>query len=116
MQPLAVRSAPTIRMGSSLHVGRGTPPLRTMHVAGRRGEWLRAGQDLNDRELCSRRANSRGNLVRKTKFLEALNFEIGVPCNVQLRMLWHSAPTSLNNDLLNDSVILERYNKAIDVG
>ena len=30
-------------------------------------------------------------------------------------MLWHSAPTSLNNDLLDDGVILETCNKAINV-
>ena len=38
--------------------------------------------------------------LQKTKVLEALNFEIDVPCIVQWRMLWYSAPTSLINDLL----------------
>ena len=28
-------------------------------------------------------------------------------------MLWFSAPTSLNNDLLDDGVILEKYNEAV---
>ena len=37
------------------------------------------------------------------------------PCIVQWWLLWFSAPTSLNNDLLNDGVILEIYNKVINM-
>ena len=33
----------------------------------------------------------------------------------QRRMLWYSAPTSLNNDLLSDGVILEKYNKTVNM-
>ena len=35
---------------------------------------------------------------------------------VQWRLSWYSAPTSLNNVLLNDGFMLERYNKVIDNG
>ena len=38
------------------------------------------------------------------------------PCIVQWRMLWFFAPTSFNNDLLNDGVILEKYNEAGQFG
>ena len=51
--------------------------------------------------------------MQETKMLEALSFDIHVPCIVQWWMFWYSAPPSLNNDLLNDGVILEIYNKAI---
>ena len=34
---------------------------------------------------------------------------------VQWASLWYSAPSSLNNDLLNDGVILEMYNRVTDV-
>ena len=36
---------------------------------------------------------------------EALNCDIDVPRTVQWKMLWYSAPTSLNNDLLKNGVI-----------
>ena len=37
--------------------------------------------------------------------LEALQCDIEIPCVVQWKMLWFSAPTSLNNDVLNDGEI-----------
>ena len=40
------------------------------------------------------------------KVLDALQCDIELPCVVQWRMLRFSAPTSLNNDLLNDGAIL----------
>ena len=30
-------------------------------------------------------------------------------------MLWYSAPTSLNNNLLNDGVILENYHETVNI-
>ena len=46
-----------------------------------------------------------------TDILEVLNHDTDIPCFVQGRMLWFSAPTSLNDDLLNDGVILEHVTK-----
>ena len=54
-------------------------------------------------------------MVQETKVLEALNYGIDVPCIVQWSMLWHSAPLSLNNDLLNDGMILEQYSETINL-
>ena len=50
-------------------------------------------------------------LMQETYILEALNHDTDIPCFVQRRTLWFSAPTSLNNDLLNDGVILEHVMK-----
>ena len=49
----------------------------------------------------------------EAKVLEALQYDLANPCIVQWGMLWFSAPTSPNNDLLNDGVILEKYNEAV---
>ena len=46
--------------------------------------------------------------LQEAKVLESLPHDIEIPCVVRWRMLWFSAPTSLNNDLLNDGVILEK--------
>ena len=48
--------------------------------------------------------------------LEALNYDINVPFPVHcaMGMLWCSAPTSVNNDALNDGVILFEQNKKGD--
>ena len=43
------------------------------------------------------------------------NYDIEIPCIVQWALLWYSAPSSLNNDLLNDGVILELYNRVTDM-
>ena len=50
-------------------------------------------------------------LMQETYILEALNHDTDIPCFVPRRMLWFFAPTSLNNDLLNDGVILEHVMK-----
>ena len=51
----------------------------------------------------------------EAKVLEARQYDLANPCIVQWGMLWFSAPASLNNDLLNDGVILEKYNEAVDL-
>ena len=43
--------------------------------------------------------------LQEAKVLEALRYDLEIPCIVQWRMLWLSAPTSLNNDLLNDGKV-----------
>ena len=43
--------------------------------------------------------------LQESPNLKALNCDIDVPCVVRGSMLWFSAPTSLNNDLLNDGVL-----------
>ena len=48
---------------------------------------------------------------QENKILEVLDSNIDVPCIVQWWILWYSAPTSLNDDFLNDDVILETHNK-----
>ena len=52
-------------------------------------------------------------VMQECKCLAILNCDIDVPCVVQCGMLRHSAPASFNNDLLNDGVILAKYNETI---
>ena len=47
-------------------------------------------------------------VLQECKVAEALHCSIEVLCVVQWRMLWFSAPTSFNDDLLDDGVILEQ--------
>ena len=54
-------------------------------------------------------------LLLEKRILSALNYDIDVQCMVQWELLRYSAPTSLNNDLVYDGVILEMYNKVIDM-
>ena len=55
-------------------------------------------------------------ILQENTLLEAWNYDIDVPCIVQCRMmLWYSAPTSLDNHMLNDDAILVTYNKVISM-
>ena len=54
-------------------------------------------------------------MVQETKILEALNNDVDVPCVVQGWMWWYSPPTSPNNDLLNDGVLLAKYEETINL-
>ena len=53
-------------------------------------------------------------LLSGSKVLEALQYDLANPCLVQWGMLWFLAPTSLNRRVLNDGVIHEKYNEAIN--
>ena len=53
--------------------------------------------------------------LQENRILGALNYDIEIPCIVQRVPLWYSAPSSLNKDLSNDDVILEMYNRVVDV-
>ena len=53
--------------------------------------------------------------LQEAKVLEALQYDFEIPCIVQWEMLWFSAPTSLNNDLLNDGEILGNYYEAVNL-
>ena len=53
-------------------------------------------------------------VFQKNKIL-ALNYDVDVPCIVQWEMLWCSAPTSLNNDLLNEGIVFDGYSSVINL-
>ena len=53
--------------------------------------------------------------LQEAKILEALQYDMEIPCIVQWGTLWFSAPTSLNNALLTDGVMLEKYNEAVNL-
>ena len=40
-------------------------------------------------------------ILQEAKTLEALNYDLDVPCVVQWAVLWFAAPSSLNNELIN---------------
>ena len=52
--------------------------------------------------------------LQQARVLEALQCDLEIPCIVQVRTLWFSAPTSLNNEPLNDGVILDKYNETVN--
>ena len=54
-------------------------------------------------------------VMQENKILEALNYDIDVPCVVQWKKLWYSAPTSLNIALLNGGVIFAEYSETVNV-
>ena len=54
-------------------------------------------------------------VMQETKVVETLSCVIDVPCVVQHSMLWFSAPTSLNNDSLNDCVVFDKYSDTISL-
>ena len=53
-------------------------------------------------------------VMQETYILEALNYDVDIPCIVQWKMLWFSAPTGRNNDLLSGGVILEKYHETVN--
>ena len=53
--------------------------------------------------------------LQETKVLEALRYDLEVPCIVWRGMLWFSAPTNLNDDLLDDVEIFGKYHKAVNL-
>ena len=48
---------------------------------------------------------------KENEILEALNYEIEVPCPLQWGLLWFSAPTNLN---LNDGTKIEKFKKIVN--
>ena len=51
----------------------------------------------------------------EAKVLEALQYDLLNACIVHFRMLWFSAPTSLNDGFLNIGVALAEYNEAVNL-
>ena len=51
--------------------------------------------------------------LQEAKVQEALQYDLEIPCIVQWRMLWFSAPISLNKDLLNVGTILGKFYEAV---
>ena len=54
-------------------------------------------------------------LIAGGRKLEALQYDIEIPCTVQWEMLGFSAPTCLNNDLLNDGEIFGECYEAVNL-
>ena len=52
---------------------------------------------------------------QERKVLKTLQYDLADLCIVQWGMLWFSAPTNLNRRFLNDRVIREKYNEAINL-
>ena len=46
--------------------------------------------------------------LQEAKVLEALQYEVEIPCVVKWGMLWVSAPNSVNNDLISDGELIEK--------
>ena len=53
--------------------------------------------------------------LQEANVLEALQYDTENLCRVQSGMSWFSPLTSLNNELVNDGVILEKCNEAVNM-
>ena len=53
--------------------------------------------------------------LQEATALEALQYDFEMRCIVHRRMSWFCAPTSLNNELLNDGVILDKVHEAVNL-
>ena len=53
--------------------------------------------------------------LQEARVLEALQDDLEIPCVVQCGMFWFSAPASLNDELLNDGVTVERHNETVNL-
>ena len=47
--------------------------------------------------------------LKENDILEALDYEIDVPCPLQWRVLWLSAPTNLNRKFVNNGTKVEKF-------
>ena len=58
-------------------------------------------------------------LWKENDMLEALSYDIDVPCRLQWGILWFSAPSSLNRKFANKGTNVEKFretvNKAIEI-
>ena len=53
--------------------------------------------------------------LQEASVLEALQYDLEIPCIVWWEMSWFSAPTSLNSELLNDGEIFGTYYEAVNL-
>ena len=53
-------------------------------------------------------------LLRENDILEALNSDIDVPCPLQRRFLWFSAPSNLNRKFVNDGTKVAEFRETVN--
>ena len=54
-------------------------------------------------------------LWKENEILEALNYDLDVPCSLQWGLLWFSSPSRLNRKFANDGTKIARYHEAFDM-
>ena len=52
--------------------------------------------------------------LQEAEVLESQQYDLEFPCIVQWGMLWFSAPTSLNGELLNEGDIFGKHGEAVN--
>ena len=52
--------------------------------------------------------------LKENEILEALNYEIGVPCPLQWRLVWFSAPTNLHHKFVSNGTKIEKLRKIVN--
>ena len=56
------------------------------------------------------------NVLRKeNELLEALKYDLDVPCSLQCGLLWFSSPSRLNRKFPNDGTKKARYHEAVNM-
>ena len=53
-------------------------------------------------------------LLKENDILEALNYDIDVPCTLQWRLLWFSAPSNLNGEFVNNGTKVAKSRETVN--
>ena len=54
-------------------------------------------------------------LLKENEILEALNYDLNVPCAIQRRLLWFSSPSRLIQRFANDGTKIAKYHEAVNM-
>ena len=54
-------------------------------------------------------------LWKENDILEALNYDLDVPCPLQLGLMWFSSPSRLNRKLANNGTKIVRYRETVKI-
>ena len=53
--------------------------------------------------------------LNENEFLVALNYDLGVPCVIQWRLLWFSSPSGQSQRFVNNGTKIAKYHEAVNI-
>ena len=54
-------------------------------------------------------------ILKESEILEALNYDLDVPCVIQWRLLWFSSTSRLNQTFTNNGTKVAKYHEAVNM-
>ena len=94
--------------------GRRTNSAREETIQRKMNSIIFAVNSVCENSLCRHTCLSDDTLLsQEARTLEALNYDLDVPCVVQWAVLWFAAPSSLNNELINAGLQRRIYYEVI---